>query len=836
VTGFLRVLHLRQFRRHPARAILTALSIAAGVALAVSVVVVQTSFDRSITSFGRTLAGPAPLRVVGPAARGGLDARVVDRIRAVPGVGVAVPLVQAFTTADSADGERSELGTAIGADWSMEALFGRFGCDGAATTPLVSARLARRLGPGATLRSDVRSVPLDGAATSSRLDGINRGSAVIDPLAVSQQLFARPGAVDGVYVTPAPGTPVETLRARLADAVGPQNGVLSSADPPPGMKSAAAFVLALLGLLSLFALAVGGMLARNSVVLSLVERRRDLAVAAAVGATPRMLTTGILAEVAIVGAAGGAIGAFGGVLLAKPVLDGIDRFVARAIGAHLTVHASPAVIGLSIALGLGAAVLATWRPARQAARLDIAAELSSRDTAEEAAVSTHVKRAAILIAIGVAGVVAAHVASSGGGLEPWQPIATELGVVVASVGLIGSVGTLAPIVATLVGRVLHGAPGAARLGIANVARSRRTGVMTIAVASAVGVAFSIASTTRSIHDAVTSDILSSGDRVSINTVPVSNSINIEGKPWPSTMAALAKIPGVASVDEQVVMLVRQPDGSTIGVSASDGDPPLRLDGDLVRGTADQARFARGEVVIGPNLARRFHVHPGDRIAVAGRDGVVDVTVQGVEQFGDFNGTLVRMPMSMVTRLYGEQPPAFVSLLVKPGADPVAVARAVEAAHLQPHLEASPPREIAETIAGEVSAQVSPFWALQRSLVVVAFVAVLFTLLLSAVQRRRELGVLGAIGMRPSEIAAMVISEGAAVALIGAVLGTLASIGFILAMGDAVAVVIGFQDPLRFDLLAPVAWGVVVLALVLVAASWPAWRAARTEVLPALQYE
>jgi putative ABC transport system permease protein len=360
--------------------------------------------------------------------------------------------------------------------------------------------------------------------------------------------------------------------------------------------------------------------------------------------------------------------------------------------------------------------------------------------------------------------------------------------------------------------------------------------MTIAVASAVGVAFSIASTTRSIHDAVTSDILSNGDRVSVNTVPVANSINIEGKPWPSTLAALAKIPGVASVDRQVFLLVRQADGSTIGVSASDADPLLRLDGDLVRGTADQARFERGEVVIGPNLARRFRVHAGDRIEVAARDGVVDVTVQGVEQFGDFNGTLVRMPMSMVTRLYGEQPPAFVSLRVAPGADPVAVARAVEAADLQPHLEASPPREIAATVAKEVTAQVSPFWALQRSLVVVAFVAVLFTLLLSAVQRRRELGVLGAIGMRPGEIAAMVLAEGAAVALVGTVLGAFASIGFILAMGDAVAVLIGFQDPMRFDLLAPVVWGVVVLALVLLAASWPAWRAARTEVLPALQYE
>lgn len=136
----------------------------------------------------------------------------------------------------------------------------------------------------------------------------------------------------------------------------------------------------------------------------------------------------------------------------------------------------------------------------------------------------------------------------------------------------------------------------------------------------------------------------------------------------------------------------------------------------------------------------------------------------------------------------------------------------------------------------VTAQVEPFWALQRALLVVSFVAVLFTLLLGAVQRRRELGVLGAIGMRPLEVGTTMVTEGATVGIIGALLGTIAAIGFVVGMADTTAVLLGFRDPVRFDLLSPVVWGAVAVAVVVAAASWPAWRAARTEVLPALQYE
>ena len=94
-----RLLNLRRIRRQPLRAVLAVVAVTAGVSLAVSVVVLTTSISRSITDFGRRLGGPAPLRVVGAASRAGLDEAVLGKVETTPGVGAAVPVVQAVTFA-----------------------------------------------------------------------------------------------------------------------------------------------------------------------------------------------------------------------------------------------------------------------------------------------------------------------------------------------------------------------------------------------------------------------------------------------------------------------------------------------------------------------------------------------------------------------------------------------------------------------------------------------------------------------------------------------------------------------------------------------------------------
>jgi len=103
-------------------------------------------------------------------------------------------------------------------------------------------------------------------------------------------------------------------------------------------------------------------------------------------------------------------------------------------------------------------------------------------------------------------------------------------------------------------------------------------------------------------------------------------------------------------------------------------------------------------------------------------------------------------------------------------------------------------------------------------------------------RRDESWLLAAVGMRPSELSRMVLSEAGGVWAGGALVGAAASILMLSALFSLVPVLIGYRDPFRMDGMALVVYGVVALVVVLAAAAWPAWRTARVEVLEALQYE
>src|SRR5690606_4325675 len=103
-----RLLGARRLRLRPLRAPLAVLAVAAGSAMAVSVLVVRTSTASSVAAYGRALSGPADLRVVGPVRRGGLEPGVARTVSGTEGVAAAVPLVQAVSLA--APGEAGRAG------------------------------------------------------------------------------------------------------------------------------------------------------------------------------------------------------------------------------------------------------------------------------------------------------------------------------------------------------------------------------------------------------------------------------------------------------------------------------------------------------------------------------------------------------------------------------------------------------------------------------------------------------------------------------------------------------------------------------------------------------
>lgn len=835
----IRLLSLRRLRTQPLRAAMAALAVAAGVSLAVAVTVVMGSIDTSLRTFSRELAGPTPLRVVGATSRGGLDASVVPAIERTDGVAAAIPLVQAVTIAEDSAGTEVPV-VALGIDCRVERLVGDFGCTpellGAARgrALAVSPSLVATAGERGELRTDGERVSLAGALAVPALDELESGHIAVFALADAQRLFARDGRLDAVYVDVERGASVDAVRARLEQAIGGWNGVLTAADPPPAIEAALSGFVPLFSMLGLFALGTGAVLVHNSVSLSMEERRRQLAIVAALGGKGRVVAGGAVMEAAVIGAFGGVLGAGLGIVIAHPITRSLSDFVEKVAGLRLQVHTSAGTFVIGALLGLAVGALSAAGPARRALRLDVAAELSNRDDRAEAEPPRLVRRLALRSVVAGVSLVLCWVAQRDGALEPWQATLAQFCFAGSALLLLFVGATLAPLLLRRLQSRSETWAAPWRLAIANLTRDpKRTGVMATAVSAASVVAFLTASLNQSISHDISESLRDNLDGVGVSTVDPNNSQNIDAKLSPRVLQALGTMPEVASVERGTSLLTGQEAGELVGVSAFE-DPWLDLP--MIKGTLDRDRFDAGEVLIGPGLARTRGLRPGDQLLLPTPTGFADLRVLGIWQDGDFGGSNVTMSFELLERLYGPQPAATVTVEPVAGVSDVELKQAILAAQLDPDLEVLTVAELSDEIATDIAGQMAPFWVLQRGLLFVSFVAVLTTLLLAGIQRRREFGLLGAIGMEPRTVAKMVLGEAGVVATAGVICGGVLGLAMLWAFHQTAPVVIGYRNTMM------PAWGVLALygavsvAVAMLAAVIPARRARAVNVVEALQYE
>lgn len=833
-----RLLNVAPLVRRPMRVSLAVVSVAAGATLLSAVVIEEQSLTTSVHDVARTLAGPTPLRVVGPSSHGGLDERMVARIRALPGVRAAVPMVQ---TVAWAQGRRSHrLVIALGVDCSVQAVVGSFGCSPTAMAharggqaPLIGPALVRSLGADPFLRTDLGRIPLAHAATTTLLSRLNGGRVAVFPLRQAQQEFDRTGQLDTVYVAPAPGVSARTLQRLLRHVLPAQDKVLR-ADQPPLAASETGLMVPLLALIALLALGVAALLVFNIMSLTFAERRRELAIAAAVGATDRLTVAGALVEAAVQGAAGGLLGSLGGILLAHPLVASASKPTELFTGIHLHVHASATTLVVGPIVGVVTAVAAAWLPARRAARVDVVAELHARSR-PEAHSSVRRPRAAVLtLTAGVIGVMLCVAAGRHAATAPWQPPVGELGIVVTMVAFTAVTLVLAPMAI----RGLH--PWARRRGGvtdvaigALVAEPRRTGVAATAVAAAVSFSSLLVAAIPAI-DAVTVQLFGNviGGRVYVSTLDFNNTALVDSKLSPSLRARLARLPGVAGVDQQV-FVTAPVDGTRATISAVDFSPPAFT---AVEGATRPASLDRGEAFVGPALARMHHLHPGSAITIDSPAGRIPLRVGAVWEDPNNVGLSVSLGMRQLTRMFGSQPPTAVFVRGRTGVSPDALAATIRRAQLEPGLVVQTPGQFLAALATSVRAMLGPFWTLQRALLVVALVATLSTLLLVGVQRRRELGTLAALGLSPRALARMTLTEAAVVGAVGGAFGLASGAVNVVGMLSDAVFITGASPAFNFDVAAAARYALLALAVVVVGAGWPAWRTSRLQVVDALRHE
>jgi putative ABC transport system permease protein len=126
------------------------------------------------------------------------------------------------------------------------------------------------------------------------------------------------------------------------------------------------------------------------------------------------------------------------------------------------------------------------------------------------------------------------------------------------------------------------------------------------------------------------------------------------------------------------------------------------------------------------------------------------------------------------------------------------------------------------------------YALLALAVLIALIGIVNTLMLSVFERTHEIGLLRAVGMKRRQIRAMIRSESVILAVFGAVIGIIVGtlLGIALSWSLKSQGITNISVPVQSLII----FLVLAAVLGLIAASWPARRAARLDVLAAIAAE
>jgi putative ABC transport system permease protein len=375
--GLLPLLVLREWRHHPWRHAVALLAVALGVALAYSVHLINSSALAEFSAAVRTANGEPDLTLRGP--REGFDDAWFDRVAHDPGVAVASAVLEVDTYGQAADGHRVPLRV--------------LGVDALQIAPLAPALLPRpaqgedRLVfldpdaafPNTTAReqlglADGGTVALQSGPGYQRLRVAGTVAApgtalMVMDIAGAQRHFGATGRISRIDLRLVPGTDRAVLLARLQ--LPPELRPASADEAEQRISNLSRAYRVNLTVLALVALFVGAFLVFSVVSLSVAQRTPSFALLGVLGLTARQRLTWVMAECAVLGAVGSAVGLLLGAGLAAAAL----RFLAGDLGGgYFPGIVPPLQIGLiSTAgfalLGTASAMAGGWWPALQAARI-----------------------------------------------------------------------------------------------------------------------------------------------------------------------------------------------------------------------------------------------------------------------------------------------------------------------------------------------------------------------------------------------------------------------------------------------------------------------------------
>ncbi len=820
-----RVINVRELRAHWGRALASVAVVAVSAALLVAVLGVSGSITGSINRLAASIGGDANLEVSG-ITEDGFDETLFDTVSGVENVSAAVPLtrrpIQVGTQralllgiGPNSSALHSDLQTAI-----LEQLTNAPPQEPGPSGVIVGSSVGASRGDQLDLASTrVTVLAVVSGPAAQRLNG---GHFVMAPLELAQHISGRENRLDSILVFTKPGADLAHVRAAISTAIDGRAVVATPSFRAAQASSSFAILQALTLLAASVSLVVAGFLSYNAMSIAIAQRRPAISTMRALGGRRRMIVADLLTEAAVVGFAGGAVGSVAGVVIGRLAIDDLPSTMVQSLETRVEYVLAPYVIPLTVAACVAASVTAAAFAARQVHSVAPVEALAPAGARVPAA--SHRRLSIITGAVGAIMVCATIVT-----------VTADLGrVAVASIAL-AFVGAAAlcfalsrPIVAaaSAVAR-MFGSPGA--LAAANIERApQRMWVALMTVLTAVVTTVAVTGAT---NDAVRSTVASFSS-VAAADVWVSSAAASDYSSTllpPDTETIVRAVPGVervvpdqmafATVDGTRVMLLGIAPGTHRDIYTSLSEPVREK---LISGQG---------VALSREIGRAMAVSVGDEITLQTPTGPHRAQVLAlIPYFSGMTGTIAMSLDSM--RIWFQRPGVSdLEVSVAQGADPGVVQAAVRRA-VAPEAFVYSGHDALEGISTTLDQVIAIITAIAWIVVMVSAITLLNILMLSVLDRRREIGALRATGASRRFSVSVVLAEAAGVGIVGGLLGLLLGIAIQYLTALALTNVLSIDVACRPGPTVVVI-GFAAVALCLLGAIPPALRAARMNISEAI---
>jgi putative ABC transport system permease protein len=678
--------------------------------------------------------------------RARVSAALTTRLAAVPGVRAAIGDVSVPARLGST--------VAVAHGWSSAALtpYALIAGRPPAGPDEVVTGYPASLGARLPLASTERTAPVTVVGVARPRHPVTQQTAIFLTDVEATRLAGHPGRVDAIGVLAAPGLDLARLRAAAGGAPVLTGDARGAAEYPELQKTRTTLipVTAAFGGLALF---IAMFVVISTMGLSIQQREREIALLRAVAATPGQIRRMIAWEAAIVALIGSAAGIWFGVRLGHVLGHALVKhgIAPENFALHTDWLPAAAVVGCSVATAL-LAVLAAGRRA---------AKVPPTHALTDAAVEPRLLGPGRIIGglLAIAGAVPLFMVATTTSTPETAAATSEM----TAIFLVVAVGFLGPVVAYVVARLLAPALAAlspvggflasANLGTATRRFSSASTPLVLTVALSCTLYFATTTTEHAIsqerHAALTGQLAVTSTGPGL---PAAALVDVRATPGVRSAVALTSTTLGPSLGA----------GDTVPAQILAGGQGGGLDVGLVSGSLNALHGSA--VALGRHRADAAHAHVGDRVQIMLGDGTrTHATVVAIYRRDLAFGDALLAPELAAGH---QTTPLLGSVLVQTD-EPAAVARRLEAlAPRYPGLRVSDRASLAT--ATDADREMNRWFGPQFVAEIFAFtsIAVINTLLMITLRRRRELALMRLVGATPRQVRSMARWEAALIITIG----------------------------------------------------------------------